>query len=73
MSYKKFMSFNIVGGFLWVTLFIFSGYFFGRLPVISENFHFAIAGIILVSLLPVIVEYIKHLRDKRKSVEISLD
>ena len=55
MSYKKFMSFNIVGGFLWVTLFIFSGYFFGRLPVISENFHFAIAGIILVSLLPVIV------------------
>ena len=73
MSYGKFISFNIIGGLTWVTLFTFGGYFFGNLPFIKNNFHLAIFGIILVSILPIIIEYIRHLRDKRKSVEISLD
>ena len=73
MSYTKFISYNIFGGLLWVSLFLFSGYFFGALPIIKENFHLAIMGIIFVSLLPIAVEYIKHLQDKRKKVELSLD
>ncbi|OGG04008.1 hypothetical protein A2W14_00740 [Candidatus Gottesmanbacteria bacterium RBG_16_37_8] len=73
MSYGKFISFNIIGGLIWVTLFTFGGYFFGNLSIIKNNFHLAIFGIILVSILPIIIEYIKHLKDKRKTVEISLD
>src|SRR3989338_8172745 len=59
MSYGKFISFNIIGGLTWVTLFTFGGYFFGNLPFIKNNFHLAIFGIILVSILPIIIEYIR--------------
>lgn len=73
MSYSHFIVYNIIGGLAWVTLFLLGGYFFGNLPLIKENFHITIFGIILISLLPILVEYIKHLKDKRRKVEISLD
>lgn len=73
MSYSHFVLYNIAGGLLWVTLFLFGGFYFGNLPFIKNNFHLAIVGIILVSLLPVLIEYIKHLQDKRQKVEIKLD
>ncbi|OIO13199.1 hypothetical protein COV53_05765 [Candidatus Gottesmanbacteria bacterium CG11_big_fil_rev_8_21_14_0_20_37_11] len=62
MSYGHFISYNIVGGFLWVTLFTFGGYFFGNLPIIKNNFHYAILVIIFLSILPGLIEYIKHKR-----------
>lgn len=73
MSYAKFLSFNIIGGIVWVGFFVFIGYFFGNLPFIKENFHLAILGIIFISLVPGIIEYINHLKDKRRKVEITLD
>ena len=60
MSYGHFISYNIVGGFLWVTLFTFGGYFFGNLPIIKNNFHYAILVIIFLSILPGLIEYIKR-------------
>jgi membrane-associated protein len=65
MSYRRFASFNIIGGIAWVTSFLFLGYFFGGLPVIKENFTYVIFAIIFVSILPPIVEV---LRGRRKSV-----
>src|SRR3989338_7732836 len=73
MSYAKFVSYNFAGGILWVALFLFAGYFFGNLPAVKENFHYAIVGIIFVSVLPAAVEYLKHLKDKKKTVELDLD
>lgn len=73
MSYGRFISFNVIGGLLWVTIFLFGGYFFGNLPLIKENFHYAIAAIILVSISPAIIEYLRHLKEKRKKLEITLD
>jgi membrane-associated protein len=64
MSYSRFASFNVIGGVSWVTSFLFLGYFFGGLPVIKDNFTYVIFGIILVSLIPPIVEFIKHRRQK---------
>lgn len=60
MHYKTFMYYNIVGGFIWVTSLTFAGYFFGGMPIIKKNFELAVFGIIIVSLLPAIFEYIKH-------------
>src|SRR6187551_715381 len=59
MSYGKFASFNVVGGIAWVLSFLMLGYFFGGLPVIKENFTLVIFGIIFVSILPPIIEYLR--------------
>jgi|SRR3989339_546027 len=59
MHYFTFLSFNVIGGLAWVTLFTFSGFFFGNLPVVKENLGFIILAIIFISLLPILFEYIK--------------
>lgn len=64
MSYLKFATFNITGGVLWVTSFLFIGYFFGGLPVIKDNFTYVIFGIIILSILPPVIELI---REKNKA------
>jgi membrane-associated protein len=58
--------YNIVGGFIWVTSLTFIGYFLGGLPIVKENFETAIFGIVGLSLLPVVVEYVKHKLSKKK-------
>lgn len=63
MTYGKFASFNVIGGIGWVSSFLLLGYFFGGIPVIKDNFTFVIFGIIFVSILPPIFEFI---RQKRK-------
>ena len=60
MSYLKFATFNITGGVLWVTSFLFIGYFFGGLPVIKDNFTYVIFGIIILSILPPVIELIRE-------------
>lgn len=60
MKYLYFISYNIIGGFLRATLFIYAGYFFGALPAVQENFTLLILGIIFLSLIPVFREWIKN-------------
>lgn len=71
MHYPEFLLFDLIGGFLWITLFTWGGYLFGNLPLIKNNFHTAILVIIFLSLVPMIVEYIKHKRSQKgkKTVE----
>lgn len=72
MSYRKFITYNILGGLLWTTLFIFGGYFFGNLPIVKNNFSLVILAIIFLSLLPPIIEFIQSRRHKvmnRETVE----
>ncbi|NLG99603.1 MAG: DedA family protein [Chloroflexi bacterium] len=59
MSYPYFISYNVIGGIVWTGLFIWTGYFFGSLPFIKENFEIVIIAIILISLLPAVFEYFK--------------
>lgn len=63
MSYKRFGSYNIVGAVLWVTSFLFLGYFFGGLPIIKDNFTIVIFAIIILSIVPPVLEV---LRSKKK-------
>ncbi|MBI4080870.1 MAG: DedA family protein [Candidatus Levybacteria bacterium] len=60
MHYKTFVFYNIIGAFIWVTSLTFAGYFFGGLPIIKNNFEYAVIVIIVVSLLPMVIEYIRH-------------
>ncbi|MBI2613208.1 MAG: DedA family protein [Candidatus Levybacteria bacterium] len=60
MHYTTFLFYNISGGFLWVTSLTLAGYFFGRMPIIKENFEYAVIVIILISLLPIVIEFFKH-------------
>jgi len=65
MSYGYFISYNVVGGILWTSLFLGAGFFFGNLAFVKENFSLVIIAIILISLLPPVIEYFKG-RSKAK-------
>lgn len=70
MTYSKFLLYNILGGTLWCALFVYGGYFFGNLSFVKNNFTYAILVIILISLLPGIIHYLKtKLRKARVKVE----
>jgi membrane-associated protein len=57
MHYPRFLAFDVGGGIVWVWSFGLLGYFFGNHPIIKENFGLAIIGVILISLLPIAVEW----------------
>ncbi len=59
MSFKRFVSFNIVGGVLWVVAFSFAGYFFGNIPVVKQNFTIVVFSIIIISLLPMVYAFVQ--------------
>ena len=59
MSYKRFIIFNILGGFLWTSVFVFGGYFFGNIKIVKDNFEFVILTIIFISILPMLIELIR--------------
>jgi len=69
MSYGKFASYNVIGAILWVTSFLFIGYFFGGLPIIKDNFTLVVFAIIILSILPPIIEVIKEKYGKKKEAE----
>jgi membrane-associated protein len=60
MTYAKFALFNVSGAVLWVTSLGYAGYFFGNLPVIKNNLTLVIIGIIILSILPGVIEILRH-------------
>jgi membrane-associated protein len=66
MSYGRFLSYNVVGGLLWVSVCVFAGYFFGNLPFVKKNFSLVILAIIVISLLPAVFEYLKHRAERKR-------
>jgi membrane-associated protein len=69
MNYSKFIPYNMLGGGLWVSLFIGGGYFFGNLPFIKNHFSYVLVSIIIISLLPGILVFIKERSKKRENDE----
>jgi membrane-associated protein len=59
MNPFKFISYSIIGGILWTGLFLFVGYFFGNIPIIKDNFSIVVIIIIILSLLPALIEYLR--------------
>lgn len=69
MSYGYFATYNIVGGGTWVLTFTLLGYFFGNLEFVKKNFEFVIVAIILISVVPMFVEWWKARREGKESTK----
>lgn len=65
MSYPKFAFYNIAGAVLWVAVCVGAGYAFGNVPVVRDNFSLVAIGIVVVSVLPMVVEFIRYRRGPR--------
>jgi membrane-associated protein len=59
MSYKKFIAYNFIGGVSWIFLFLFTGYFIGNIKAVQDNFSFITLGIIIISVMPAFIGFIK--------------
>ncbi len=60
MTYARFTLYNVLGSIVWVAIFIGGGYYFGNLPVVKRNFTLVIFAIIIISVLPIVFEYIRQ-------------
>jgi membrane-associated protein len=60
MTYRRFIIYNVSGGIAWVVMFVLGGYLFGNIPVVKQNFSLVIFAIIFLSILPGIIEFIRH-------------
>ncbi|HOX47450.1 MAG TPA: DedA family protein [Myxococcota bacterium] len=67
MRYLRFASFNVTGGVAWVLAFLLAGFFFADLPVVKDQFHIVIAVIILISMIPIAVEFWRARRESRRA------
>ncbi|MFN8382765.1 MAG: DedA family protein [Anaerolineales bacterium] len=65
MSYSYFITYNLVGGVTWVLLFTMAGYLFGNIPFVRNNFEYVIIVIILISVLPMVYEWLKAKREAK--------
>jgi membrane-associated protein len=60
MNYGRFTAYNITGSIAWISTFIFGGYYFGNIPLVKRNFTLVIFTIILISLLPGIIGFLRQ-------------
>ena len=65
MTYVKFMFYSFSGSIFWIGFFVYGGYYFGNIPVVKNNLTLFILGIILVSIMPGIVEYVRQRAGKK--------
>ena len=66
MGYRRFAMFNITGGLLWVTVLTSAGYFWGNLPFVQKNFQYVVIAIIVLSIMPAVIEYVRERRSQGK-------
>ncbi len=66
MTYPRFMAYNLIGGFIWIYFFIYAGFLFGNQPFVQKNFKLVILAIIILSVLPIVVEFVREWRKSRK-------
>ena len=67
MPYRRFLGFSIAGSLLWITLFLWGGYFFGNIPFVKDNSGLVVIAIILLSVLPAVIEVLKARRERRRA------
>jgi membrane-associated protein len=72
MNYTRFIVYNVIGGLAWVALFVFGGYWFGTMPIVQENFSFVVLAIIIISVLPMVIEFLRAWLEARRARDNTL-
>ena len=71
MSYRRFLSYNVIGGCLWIGSLVYAGYLFGNIPWVKDNLTLIVVAIVVVSLIPAVTTFVKERRAARsQGVEI---
>lgn len=65
MTYSRFLAYNLIGGFIWIYFFTYAGFFFGNQPFVQKNFKLVILAIIIISVIPIAVEFLREWRRSR--------
>ena len=71
MSYRRFLSYNIVGGCLWIGLLVYAGYLFGNIPWVKDNLSLIVVAIVVVSLIPAVSTFMKERRAHKTAARAS--
>lgn len=64
MDFRKFVAFSAIGGFLWAVGFTLAGYFLGTIEFVKANLELIVILVVLVSVVPIMLEYIRHRRER---------
>jgi membrane-associated protein len=62
MTYSRFLAYNLIGGFLWIYFFTYAGFLFGNQPFVQKNFKLVILAIIIISVIPIVMEFFREWR-----------
>jgi membrane-associated protein len=60
MPYSRYLMYSVVGGFLWISIFLMSGFYFGNIPFVQAHFEWVVVIIILLSVVPAVIEFVNH-------------
>jgi len=66
MTYTRFLAYNVIGGFTWIYFFTYAGYLFGNQPFVQKNFKLVILAIIILSVIPMVVEFFREWQRSRR-------
>ena len=65
MSYRRFLCYNVVGGAAWISSLVYAGYLFGNIPWVKDNLSFIVVAIVVVSLMPATLTFVRERRHRR--------
>lgn len=68
MTYRRFFAYNVIGAIMWVSICLFAGYKLGGIDIVKKNFELAVLAIILVSILPMVIEFMKARAEKKRKL-----
>jgi membrane-associated protein len=66
MTYRRFISYNVIGGIAWISSLVYAGYVFGNIPWVKQNLTLIVLGIVVISLLPAISTFVKERRAREQ-------
>jgi len=67
MSYRRFLSYNVIGGAAWISSLVYAGYLFGNIPWVKDNLSFIVIAIVVVSLMPATLTFVRERRQRRRA------
>ena len=66
MTYRRFISYNVVGGVAWISSLVYAGYLFGNIPWVKQNLTLIVFAIVAISLIPAVSTYVKERRSRKR-------